>query len=362
MRLEPLCRRRMIAVLGASAFGAMSLAEEPKKLDPQKPSPKTTEKAPPKAKVVEKPPAKAVRYAWFPRFSPDSKTLLTAHGTWSGNEGGDALLWDVESGEIRRNMPQPRGIRSVAWSPQGDFYVIGGYGRLVRMYDAVTGRQTGEFQTEAQVEGVRVLAEGKVILTTEGNGDLTLWSAKTKESMQRFAALHQRGIWGVEVSYDEKFVATAGQDKHVRIVDLKTNEMVHDIEHPRDTNGVAFSHDNRFLATGCGDSIIRLIDVESGKVTKELKGHKSGTVSDLRFSSDDKLLASSGGDGTVRLWDFADPENPRLQETLEAHTQMCFGVDLSPDGKWLASAGWDHKVNVWELSSLKQLWSKTRTA
>jgi WD40 repeat protein len=341
-------RRRQFAREFASLVGAslcLTLAPELKAEDADKPA---------------KPPEKPIRFAWFPRFSYDSKWLLSAHGGWDGNEKGDAVLWEVETGEIKRNMPQPRGLRTVAWSAKGDFYLAGGYGGYIRIYDGVTGKQLHELSVGSQIEGLLVTSDDKHFVSTQGNGNVNLWDAKTRKTLQTWKGLHANGIWGLALSHDDKMLATAGQDGSVQIVDLGTFEILHALKHPRDTNGVAFSRDNRLLLTGCGDSLIRLFDVKSGKELNQLQGHTSQTVSDLQFSGDGKLLASAGGDGTVRLWDFSNPEDPKLTETLVAHKASCFGVALSPNGKWLASAGWDNKVNLWDLKTLKQRWSKTR--
>ncbi len=303
-----------------------------------------------------------VHLAWFPRFSYDGKWLLSAHGNWKGSEGGEVVIWEAETGKRLHEIPQPRGIRTVAWSSKAEFFLCGGYGGGVRYYVAETGQLLHEVKTTSQTEGLAVLSDDASFVSTHGDGSAILWDTVARKPIYTWKGLHKDGIWGMTVSTDDKLLATAGQDRTVRIVDLASRKILHKLTHPSATNGVVFTKDNRFLLTGCGDAIIRVFDVDSGDEVRQLTGHTSNTVTDLQFSKDDKLLASAGGDGTVRLWDFSKSEAPELRDTLDAHEAMVFGVALSRDGQWLASAGWDDRVRLWELPTLKERWSAKRPA
>jgi WD40 repeat protein len=250
----------------------------------------------------------------------------------------------------------------VAWSSKAEFFLCGGYGGGVRYYVAETGKLLNEIKTGSQTEGLAVLSDDASFVSTHGDGSVNLWDTVARKPVYTWKGLHKDGIWGMTVSSDDKLLATAGQDRTVRIVDLASRKVLHKLPHPAAANGLAFTKDNRLLLTGCGDSIIRVFDVVSGDEVRQLKGHTSNTVTDLQFSKGGQLLASAGGDGTVRLWDFAKPEAPELRDTLDAHDAMVFGVALSPDGQWLASAGWDDRVRLWELATLKERWSAKRPA
>jgi WD40 repeat protein len=67
---------------------------------------------------------------------------------------------------------------------------------------------------------------------------------------------------------------------------------------------VAFSPDSTLLASASEDKTVRLWDAATGALQQTLKGH-SDWVTSVAFSPDSRLLASASGDETVRLWDAA---------------------------------------------------------
>jgi WD40 repeat protein len=75
-------------------------------------------------------------------FSPDSKLLVAAGGSFENQRFGRALLFEVESGKQRYVMNaggQPIG--GVAYAPDGQTIATGGFDAVVRIWDAATGKE-----------------------------------------------------------------------------------------------------------------------------------------------------------------------------------------------------------------------------
>lgn len=305
------------------------------------------------AEILPKPVSKA----WFPRFSPDGRRVASAHGSWEADAPGEVHVWDAATGDERILIPQPRGVRSVAWSPKGTFLVTGNYGGDINFYEAATGKQLHTMRPGSQTELVLVTPDEKRVVTLHGTGSVILWDATTKKQMHKWNQVHNGGIWGAALSADGRLLATAGQDAMVRVFDIVALEVRHELPHPASTNGLAFAHDGKILATGCGDALIRLFELPSGRQARELKGHPSGSVTDLQFSADDRLLVSAGMDRTARVWKFDDDQVPELQHTLRGHQGFVFGVALSPDDQSVVTAGWDGAVKLWSAESGAPVWS-----
>jgi WD40 repeat protein len=304
--------------------------------------------------------AKPVSLIWFPRFSPDGKWLLTAHGHWDARQGGEVRMWEAATGKPKHVIAQPRGVRSVCWSPDSSYFVMGGYAGDMRVFATATGKQLHEANLGTNIEGVAITSDEKKLVATLGSGSIKVFELPSYQEVQTIKSAHNGGTWGMCLSPDGKLVASCGKDTFVRVHDLTTYQMVFEAKHSGETNGVVFTPDNKRVLTGCTDGVIRAFDIATGKQVSELKGHEGGSVTDLQFTSDGKRLASSGVDDTVRLWNTADLSKPKLEQTFSEHEGRVFGVAFSPDDSLLASVDWADKIVVWDLKKGAERWSWTR--
>jgi WD40 repeat protein len=300
--------------------------------------------------------SKIVRLVWFPRISPDGTLVLSAHGSWDKKEGGEARLLTTKDGAVQHVFAHPRGVRTVAWSSKGTFFITGGYGFGIRGFDVKGEKELFQLAGDQHVENLRLTSDDKLLAASFGTGDIRLYDLESRKEVHHFDTVHEGGIWGMALAPNDNLLATGGKDTHVYIFDLRTRKRAHDLKHPGEVNGLAFTPDSRHLATGCRDSRIRIFDAKTGERVALVKGHERGTVTDLQFTSDGKLLASAGVDGTVHLWDVSDLKNPSEKEVLKAHTGPAFGVAISPDDRWLVSAGWDEQIKMWDLKTGEVVW------
>jgi sugar lactone lactonase YvrE len=273
-------------------------------------------------------------------------------------EGGRSLL------VLRGHRDRVFGIR---FSPDGKRLASASGDRLVRVWDAATGKLalTLEGHT-ALVYGVTFSPDGKRLASVSGGwgedpqvqGEMIVWDALTGRKALTLKG-HKSAVYGVAFSPDGKRLASGGGDRVVKVWDVASErEVLALIGHTGAVYGVAFSPDGKYLASASGDFFcgwrvgeVKLWDLATGREAFTLKGHRA-TVYGVAFSPDGRRLATAGHDRTVKVWEVS---TGREALSLTGHTSAVFCVTFSPDGRRLASAGEDGTVRIWEAITGEEL-------
>ncbi|KAL7959002.1 hypothetical protein V8C34DRAFT_323579 [Trichoderma compactum] len=131
--------------------------------------------------------------------------------------------------------------------------------------------------------------------------------------------------------------------------------------HSGPVRSVTASPDDKLIASASDDKSIRLWDLVMGSHVKTFEGHSDGVMS-VSFSPDGKTLASASNDKTIRLWDITTGSHI---QTLKGHKKMVYSASFSPDGQTIVSALEDHSIPFWDtaagshLQTLEPYWVRS---
>jgi WD40 repeat protein len=141
-------------------------------------------------------------------------------------------LWDINAGKVIRTIEFSGSygdIDTVALSPDGQF--------MVTTRDPLS---TGGIQTA----GVAV----------------QIWNVRTEELIRALEG-HSRLVASVAISPDSQYLASGSLDGTIRIVNLRTKELIRVLKDTGEVISISFSPDNHTLASGSSDGKIRIWQV-----------------------------------------------------------------------------------------------------
>ena len=175
-------------------------------------------------------------------FSPNGRYLVFTTDqppAAVAGEDAEAQLWDLETGEQVFTARQAVRIWGVAFSSDGSRFVTAGFGGIVKVRDAATGKDLFDLAGHTStVSSVAFSSGDRYIATASIDGTTKLWDAGTGKELLTLIG-HSGVTTGVSFSPDGTRLATSGQDGTVRIYLLNIDELI----------ALAKSRITRFLST-----------------------------------------------------------------------------------------------------------------
>ena len=246
-------------------------------------------------------------------FSVDG-TKLAAAGGASGRTG-EVRIWDVQrtpAKPLATIQGHKDAILSVAFSPDGSTIATGSYDKLVKLWDAATGKELRTLKEHSDaVYSVAFLPGGTQLVSGAGDRTLKIWDVQNGKRLFTISDALD-AIYAVAVHPAGSKLAAAGADRMIR-----TWSWNRDGAAPIATLLTSmFAH---------GDAVLG-----------------------LAYSPDGTTLVSAGADRTIKIWDASTLGEKRL---LEPQPDWVLALALSGDGRWLAAGRYDGTLGLYSLTN-----------
>ena len=281
--------------------------------------------------------------------SPDERLIATG--------GADRVvkIWEAHSGREQATLVRHNGaVNSLAFSPDRTWLASGGDDGHVHLWEVATGRLARTLPAhDDAVSAIRFDRAGRWLISAGWDGAVKRWEVTTgHEKNSRWLGGGPCRALDLHEASGLLVVAVEGQ---LRLLDYESWRERRAITHDDQLQiaapylAVAISPDGRLIAAADARGGIDLFDPEGTPVASP-DGHFAAAHS-LHFTTDGAALRSAGDDDAIREWTIPGgaPRRPLLGPT---------GIisALAPTtGALLVSAGYDGTVTLWDPAAGRPL-------
>lgn len=289
-------------------------------------------------------------------FSPDGQTLISG--------GDDTIkLWDMNTGQTIRTLKGhasswlESAITSVAVNVDGELIASSGSDNTIRIWNladflTANGGRTrtlaGHLQGGWLTKGVRSVAfsfDGQILASGGGDKIIKLWDTETWQEISSLTG-HSDAIQAVAFSPVEKTLVSAASNA-IKLWKLDTGEEI-TFTTSDSPWSISFDANGKCIASGSVQGTFTLWSVSTGQEIFHFDAHtRLSIIHAITFSPNGLFFATGSNDKTVKLWNTITKE---LVSTFTGHSGPVYSLAFSPDGSVLASGSVDKTIRLWDMN------------
>ena len=265
-----------------------------------------------------------------------------------GSEEGIVQVWDIDSGVLRHTFQARGRIADAALNSDKTEVLFAFLENNLRLTEFVAGEEPVRV-LKGHLDSINDIAfsyDGRMLASASDDRTVRMWNSSSAEEERTLQ--HTCAVTKATFSHDGTKLASVSYDNIMRMWDVAKGESQQMLRHERRISCVAFSPDGTMLAFGddAQPGCIRLWNLTTGTVGR-LLWDEAGRPRTLAFSADGTKLVSISG-SFVYIWNVATAES---SGTTQGRVEPAINVISSPDGSKAVSWHEDGSIRVWKAAS-----------
>lgn len=223
-------------------------------------------------------------------------------------------MWDIATEQKTTSFAEHTDyIRAGAASPiSPDIILSGSYDHTLKLYDCRSNDTVLTVNHGSPVESVLFLPSGGIFISAGGT-EIKAWDIFNGGKLLANISQHHKTVTTLRLASNNSRLMSASLDRHVKIYDISTFRVIHNIDFPNAILSMAISEHDDILAVGMIDGIISVRKREQlGKKSVEKQGlyrftpdHINVTIkANSSVNNETKLIKTSESDANLRKMQF----------------------------------------------------------
>ncbi|AFY73408.1 WD40 repeat-containing protein [Synechococcus sp. PCC 7502] len=276
--------------------------------------------------------------------SPDDRLVAN-----SCNDGSISI-WQVGSGQNVLNLKAHDSyVIGLVFTPDSRRLISGSFDKHIKIWDISTGECLESWQSSADIYGIALSSDGKILAYSGEDGSILLWDLATKRLLQKLTG-HTAQVRDIAFQPYGTLLASSSFDLTIKIWDLTTGECIETlIGHTQVVWSLSFNAEGTKLVSGSFDQLMKVWDVQTASCIQTIQAH-TAVISGVIFSPDDQLIISGSFDSTIKFWEIAPQDNWQCSRVLQRLNNIG-AIALDSTGKILISGDYGGELKFWDVES-----------
>ena len=241
-------------------------------------------------------------------------------------------------------------VRSLAYSPNGQFIATGSRDVSIKIWEVATGREIRTLLGHlGSVSALAFDPTGVFLASGSSDNEIVIWEVATGKEVKRLKG-PMKSITSIDFSHDGLQLASSGTDRNAITWNIETGQASGEyiVYPPQIGAQVRFSKDDKTLITGNDNGMVKLFDQDTKEVFDTLRNIRptscGGCPTFISLNENGDVLLSASDRGPITLWDIR--KGKKMSE-FGGEQDDLKSVDLKGNTILIAT---DDSIKLWKMN------------